>query len=145
MKRLFVKILLIFTALFLITACGEKSEDGKYIYYKAMGEGYVYYEDTKEPAAFAKISVVADFPSFLDISDKKIEDYVADKNGYYKVKFIKRKTEIKFDRVSNGSTINVESQPEIYRVNLIYFDKKYLKNQTKTFKIDTIWLKKFLQ
>jgi len=134
------KILLSFICLFLITACGNR--DDEYIYHKAMGEGYVYFEDTKEPVPFAEISVVAWFPSSFLYQDSEKEDYVTDKNGYYKVKFIKRKTKMEIDRVSNGSVINTNKQFEDYAVDNIFLKKDFLKKQKKTFKIDTLWLKK---
>ena len=61
---IFISVITII-GLFLLTACHkeeeekEKKEGEKGVFYhKAMGEGYVFYKDSKKPVAYANIGVI---------------------------------------------------------------------------------------
>jgi len=141
MKNYF-KILLIFTCLFLITACREKSEDGKYIYYKVKGEGYVCHKNTKEPAAFVKVEVSTSFSGSY-CGDPVQEFYSTDAKGYYKVRFIKRKSKLQLLGCTYPYCATVITTNNSFSNNITTyknFDKDFLDKQKKTFTIDTLWI-----
>jgi hypothetical protein len=146
MKKHKLKILFGCAGLFLFTACGEYDKEKGLYYHKAMGEGYVFYEETKEPAPFARIKVEAGFPYSGPYTGIPIqEEYTADENGYYKVKFIKRKKMIGKSAKSACSAVYAYSKEPIGVVSLsaksAVFGKDFLEKQKTIFKIDTLWLR----
>jgi hypothetical protein len=136
-------------AVLLFAACGEYDKEKGWYYHKAMGEGYVFYKETNEPAPFASVHVSACFPStgYFSVGCKD-EYYKADENGYYKVKFIKKVSWIGKSNTStrftvDAGTVNYASEPVNYGSEApIHLDKDFLKKQKKTFKLDTLWLRK---
>jgi hypothetical protein len=145
MKKHKLKILFGCAGLFLFTACGEYDKEKDLYYHKAMGEGYVFYEGTNEPAPFARVTVKASFYSnggYLGGGDIN-EDYKADEKGYYKVKFIKRKNAIGKSAISIGSMVYAANPLfQSNTVRPIHLDKDFLKEQKKNFKLDTLRIDK---
>ena len=136
MNRLKLKILLSCTCLLLLTACKRE-----HYYYEAIGEGYVYIKDTKEPAPYAYIEVRNQpWETTGYESHPTCETFIADANGYFKVRFIKKYNWT--SHIYRYSYVWAWNKEFSSADNEIRFEQEFLKKQKKTFKIDTLWIKK---
>ena len=143
MKKL---TLFLFPLLTLLLACNNEEDP---VYYKAMGEGYVYDKTTKEPVPFINLEVkscrntiFSSNSSYIDIFPDNpclSETFSTDENGFYRVRFAKRYNRTK--GIYNEFVVYIPSIDWYNRDNR-NFDKDFIQKQKKTFKIDTIWIKK---
>jgi len=134
MKKITLFILPLFV---LLLACNKEDP----VYYKATGEGYVYFKTTKTPASSINVIVqsylIRSYGGYLNFDATSVkENYMTDQNGFYRIKFAKR----------YNSTRPVYEASQIYvlfnstHFNIGDFDKEFLQKQKGTFKIDTLWL-----
>ena len=134
-KFLFITLLAVFTV-----ACSFDDYDAR-TYYNVEGVGYVYYRDTKLPAANARVSVtscfkIRDWGTNLPVD----EIFVTDSTGFFRVRFIKRTHQ---ENVISYTIIAGYRDPidgEYYSSQGISFWADFVKNQNKIIKIDTLLL-----
>jgi hypothetical protein len=127
-------IFLAIPLLLLFTNC-EKYD--KLTYYKVKGVGYVYYKDTKEPAAYMQIGVSSTFRSngiFTVTTDT--EFFSADSTGYYSVKFLKR------TKRENVRVYNIYPSTNYYHIQNHFYTywAEDLQNAKGNIQLDTMWL-----
>jgi len=131
------KLTLFLIPLFLLLLSCNREE---HVYYKTIGEGYVYSLSTKTPVPFCHVGVhnlPANISGFG--SHPNVETFTTDKNGFYRVRFIKRYNSV--TAIYRGSEVIVSGFGG--DGNSAYFDKDFLQKQKKTFKIDTLWRREF--
>ena len=139
MKKL---TLFLIPLLVLLTACQKEGP----IYYKASGEGYVYFKTTRTPIPLKDV-FVSNYPASTGYgSQPDVEMYQTDENGFYRVRFMKRYNSV--TAIYKQSTIHTsgpipQSPPWDLNQDEISFDKDFLQKQKKTFKIDTLWLENY--
>jgi outer membrane protein assembly factor BamE (lipoprotein component of BamABCDE complex) len=88
-----IKLILLVTATTLFFAACQKASDGTHVtYYKTIGEGYVFDGKLNQPIKDARIIVrtaVEGSGGLFGIPTIK-DTFATDKNGYYKIRFIKK-------------------------------------------------------
>ena len=89
-----MKKLIYFAAIILLCVSCQKDDDGNRVsYYKTTGEGYIYDGKKNIPLKGATITVIACFEwkGLLFTSSSYDETYTTDENGFYQIRFLKRK------------------------------------------------------
>jgi len=132
--------LFLLTILFL-TSCSIFEDYDARTYYKVTGTGYVYNAETKEPEPYAIISVWCVFETRnIGQLQPLEEEYLADKNGFFYIKFLKRtnKCDITGYTIKAWKSNNYDYSSKIFTVSPEYV-KKYKSN---TINLDTLWIRK---
>jgi len=121
------------------SSCVLFEDEDKRTYYKAEGVGYVYNWYTKEPVENAIVYVSNSFESRNFGTVQPVhESFIADKNGYFRVKFLKR------THKSNVVVYNITAHDAKNKLSLLQGFIPYSPDEIKsldTLKLDTLWLK----
>ena len=132
------RIISLLTIPLLCVACDIFEPLDKLTYYDVVGEGYVYYEETKKPASNAQVIVSATFESgnYYQKTPMK-EEYTADSDGYFCVRFLKRtdRTNVFVQHIS-------PDKKNYYSEDAYYIFAKELQKLKGVIQVDTLWLKK---
>jgi len=139
--------LFLLTILFL-TSCSVFEDEDARTYYKVTGTGYVYNAETKEPEPYALIIISSNFESrpFGQV-ETIFEEYLANKNGFFKIRFLKRtqKCNVVGYSINAGKSDNDNSYKNFneYHSKMLYFYSKDIKsNKSNTINLDTLWIRK---
>jgi hypothetical protein len=131
MKRLF--FLLAIPLLF--AGCNPFEDENKRTYFKTEGTGYVYYEQTKEPAQNVRVTVTSGFKGYESGTKPAIdEDFYTDNTGFFRIRFLKRTG----GRNVAGITVNAYDEISNLSSKLISCTVNDLDNFI--LKLDTLWI-----
>jgi hypothetical protein len=139
--------------LLLFGACGVFESDPGTAYYGVEADGYVFFARTKKPVAGAIVGVRTGFPPHGWATKEAVEErYIADANGYYRIRFFRRVDGQEPRYWTMGISVP-KSEPEKYYYvgwrtgvdtlwtgsELKSFSEETLINTQATIRIDTAW------
>jgi len=130
-----MKRLIIFLTMPLLFIACEKYEDRTY--FKAVGVGYVYNKETKEPVPNAQVIVRSNFKSTGLAVKVPVSDYFyTDSTGFFKIKFLKRidkRNVIYYSIWAQEGNSYMKGAPDLATEDL--------QKAKGTIQIDTLWLR----
>ncbi len=130
-----IKRLIFFLAILLLFTGCEKEDERTY--FKAEGVGYVYNEQTKEPAKNVRVTVRSNFKSREWATTPAIdEDFYTDNTGFFKIRFLKR------TQKENVVGITVYAYDDINQLNSKLYSFTVDKiREINILKLDTLWIR----
>jgi hypothetical protein len=143
---------LLFAACF--AACGIFDTESDTAYYGVEADGYVFFAHTKKPVAGAIVGVRTGFPSHGWATKEAVDErYIADSNGYYRIRFFRRVDGQEPSYWTMGISVPKSETEKYYYVGwqtgvdtlwtgseLKSFSEKTLISTQTTIRIDTAWV-----
>ncbi|MDR2979762.1 MAG: pollen Ole e 1 allergen/extensin family protein [Bacteroidales bacterium] len=105
--------LILMASILLCASCDK--DNARRTYYKTIGEGYIYDGTNNKPLEGATITVISAYGSEMLWHVPTVEEtFTTDKNGYFKVKFVKRVGGDKVTKYTFSPSMNLDNSPPPY-------------------------------